>query len=145
MTIFSDLKELVFGNKKKKEDSVTKALNSINPDKFFQALADYGQSLGLSISEGGHDPGFATNESNWVKHGIIFEMYGTCVAIALRSWMGEGNEPCIEFFTTANQSGMKAPFTKPVLDECKNKLDLAVITMKNYKQQSKLESINEDF
>ena len=143
MGIFSDLKELVFG--KKKEDAVTKALNSIHPENFFQALADYGQSLGMSISEGSQDPGFTTNESNWVQHGIIFEMYGTCVAVALRSWMGEGNEPCIDFFTTTNQGGMKAPFTKPVLDKCKRKLELAVSTMKNYKQQYKLERIKEDF
>lgn len=129
MGIFSDLKELVFG--KKKEDAVIKALNSINPDKFFQALADYGQSLGLSISEGSQDTVFTTNESNWVQYGIIFEMYGTCVALALRSWMGENNEPCIDFFTTTQQGGMKAPFTKPVLDDCKHKLELAVF---NYEE-----------
>jgi hypothetical protein len=142
MGIFSNLKEFIFRRKKKTDDEIHQAMERINPVKFYEALAEYGQSLGLSVEEGINDSGF-TAEPNFAVNGIQFGIYGICLAVCMNTWMYDGNTPGIIF--CVKHRAFNGPYTKPVLDMCKAELEEAVKVMKNWKQQVKLDKLNEDF
>ena len=148
MGIFSDLKEFIFGRKKRKDDEIRLALERINPVKFYQTLADYGVSLGLSVDGAVVDRGFTNStEVNYALNGIIFRLDGAVAACGINSTMSDGFTPAIYFVsgTVGRSGGFTGPFTITTLKMCKEDLEKAVIKLKKFKEQKKLESINEDF
>lgn len=142
MGIFSDLKEFLFGSKKKQNDEIRAAMERINPCKFFQELADYAQSLGFTVAEGISDSGFSS-EPNYAIHGIQFKMCGKVVAVGLNTVLNDRYTPGIYY--TSGAGGFTGPFSITTLNMCKEGLDKLVVKIKENQQQIKLESINEDF
>lgn len=144
MAIFSDLINFIFGRKKQSEEIRT-AMEQINPYKFFQELADYAQSLGLSVTEAITDSGFST-DPNYVVNGIQFKMYGMVVAVGLNTILSNRYTPGIYYTSCSREGGgFSGPFTLTTLKKCKEDLDKLVVKLKENQQQLKLESINEDF
>lgn len=139
MKILSKLKELIFGKKKIQEE------NGIDPQEFFQTLADYAQSLGFAITEGMYARMVQVNP-NYVEKGIQFRIYGQVVAICLNSCI-RGNKltPGIYYTSGTKIGGFTGPFTITTLNMIKADLDMVSLQQKEIHQQLKLESINEDF
>lgn len=143
MAIFSDIINFIFGCKKQNEEIRT-AMEQINPCKFFQELADYAQSLGLSVTEAITDSG-VSSEPNYAVNGIQFKMYGMVVAVGLNTVLNDRYTPGIYYTSGKESGGFSGPFTITTLTKCKEDLDKLVVRLKENYQQSKLESINEDF
>lgn len=148
MGIFSDLKEFIFGRKKKQDDEIRRTLERINPVRFYQELADYGVSLGLAVDDAMVDRGFTNStDTNYALNGIIFRFNGAVAACGINSTMSDGFTPAIYFVsgTMGRSGGFTGPFTITTLKMCKEDLYKALIKLKKFMEQKKLESINEDF
>lgn len=143
MAIFSDIVNFLFG-RKKQNGEIRTALERINPCKFFQELADYAQSLGFTVEEGISDSGFSS-EPNYAIHGIQFKKCGMVVAVGLNTVLNDRYTPGIYYTSGKESGGFSGPFTITTLTKCKEDLDKLVVRLKENYQQSKLESINEDF
>lgn len=145
MGIFNKIIEFLFGRKKKQNDEIRTALERIKPDKFFQELADYAQSLGFAVAEGIRDSGFSLEEPNYAAHGIQFRMYGMIVAVGLNTILTDRYTAGIYFTSGKESGGFAGPFTITTLKKCKEDLDKLVVRLKENHQQLKLDSLNEDF
>lgn len=145
MGILYNLKEFIFGRKKKENDEIRAAMERINPCKFFQELADYAQSLGFTVAEGIRDTGFSSG-TNYAVHGIQFRMYGMIVAVVgLNTLLTDRYTAGIYYTSGEKSGGFTGPFSITTLNKCKEDLDKLVVRLKEKEQQIKLESINEDF
>ena len=145
MEIFNKIIEFLFGRKKKQNDEIRTALERIKPDKFFQELADYAQSLGFTVAEGLSSTGFSS-DPNYAAHGIQFRMYGMVVAVGVNTILNELFTAGIYYTSGSNDGGgFSGPFTITTLKKCKEDLDKLVIKLKENHQQLKLDSLNEDF
>lgn len=143
MEIFNKIIEFLFGRKKKQNDEIRTALERIKPDKFFQELADYAQSLGFTVAEGLSATGISTNP-NYAVHGIQFRMYGKAVAVGLNTLVNN-TDAGIYYTSGVKLGGFTGPFSITTLKKCKEDLYKLVIKLKEKHQQLKLDSINEDF
>lgn len=144
MGIFNKIIEFLFGRKKKQNDEIRTALERIKPDKFFQELADYAQSLGFIVAEGLSDSGFSS-EPNYAEHGIQFRMYGQIVAVGLNTVLNDRYTEGIYYTSGSREGGFSGPFSITTLKKCKEDLYKLVIKLKENHQQLKLDSLNEDF
>lgn len=144
MGIFNKIIEFLFGRKKKQNDEIRTALERIKPDKFFQELADYAQSLGFTVAEGVSDSGFSS-EPNYAVHGIQFRMYGQIVAVGLNTILNDRYIEGIYYTSGSREGGFSGPFSITTLKKCKEDLDKLVVRLKENHQQLKLDSLNEDF
>ena len=144
MGIFSDLKEFIFGRKKKQDDEIRLALERINPVKFFQTLADYAQSLGFTTAEGMSAYGVSSNPNYAVK-GIQFRIYGQIVAVGLNTFLQDKLTSGIYYTSSGIKKGVAVPFTITTLNMIKADLDKVLVQQKEIHQYLKLASINEDF
>ena len=148
MEIFNKIIEFLFGRKKKQNDEIRTALERIKPDKFFQELADYAQSLGFIVAEGLSDSGFSS-EPNYAEQGIQFRMYGQIVAVGLNTVLNDRYTEGIYYTSGSKEGGgnggFTGPFTLTTLKKCKEDLYKLVVRLKENHQQIKLDSLNEDF
>ena len=132
MEIFNKIIEFLFGRKKKQNDEIRTALERIKPDKFFQELADYAQSLGFIVAEG-----------------LQFRMYGQIVAVGLNTVLNDRYTEGIYYTSGSKEGGgnggFTGPFTLTTLKKCKEDLYKLVVRLKENHQQIKLDSLNEDF
>ena len=145
MEIFNKIIEFLFGRKKKQNDEIRTTLERIKPDKFFQELADYAQSLGFTVAEGLSATGFSS-DTNYAAHGIQFRMYGMVVAVGVNTILKEHFSTGIYYTSGSNDGGgFSGPFTITTLKKCKGDLYKLVIKLKENHQQLKLDSLNEDF
>ena len=103
MGIFSDIIDFLFDRKKKQNDEIRTAMEQINPNKFFQELADYAQSLGFTVAEGIRDRGFSSG-TNYAVHGIQFRMYNMIVAVGLNTILSNRYTAGI-YYTSGEKSG----------------------------------------
>lgn len=145
MEIFNKIIEFLFGRKKKQNDEIRTALERIKPDKFFQELADYAQSLGFAVAEGIRDSGFSLEEPNYAAHGIQFRMYGMIVAVGLNTVLNDRYTAGIYYTSGSREGVFSGPFSITTLKKCKEDLYKLVIKLKENHQQLKLDSLNEDF
>lgn len=144
MGIFSDILDFLFNRRKKQNEEIKTALEQINPNKFFQELADYAQSLGFIVAEGIRDSGFSTG-TNYAVHGIQFRMYDMIVAVGLNTILTDRYTAGIYYTSGAKSGGFSGPFTIITLNKCKEDLDKLIVRLKEKHQQYKLDRINEDF
>lgn len=144
MGIFSDIIDFLFDRKKKQNEEIRTAMEQINPNKFFQELADYAQSLGFTVAEGIRDSGFSSG-TNYAVHGIQFRMYNMIVAVGLNTILSNRYTAGIYYTSGEKSGGFSGPFTITTLNKCKEDLDKVLVRLKEKHQQIKLESINEDF